>query len=112
MVMKKGRPAVVLSVLCRPADTVALRELIFAETTTLGIRSQQVARHCLPRTSVTVTTAHGDIRVKVARWAGGEKAAPEYEDCRRAAQAAGVPLRVVYEAALAEHWKIQASGRP
>jgi uncharacterized protein (DUF111 family) len=46
VVMKKGRPAVVLSVLCRPADTAALRDLIFAETTTLGIRSQQVARQC------------------------------------------------------------------
>ncbi len=112
VVMKKGRPAVVLSVLCRPADTMGLRDLIFAETTTLGIRIQQVARHCLPRTSVTVSTPYGEVRVKVARWAEGEKAAPEYEDCRRAAQAAGVPLRVVYEAALVEHWKNRASGRP
>lgn len=103
VVMKKGRPAVVLSALCRPDAAATLRNLIFAETTTLGIRTQQVARHCLPRTSTTVSTSYGPIRIKVARWAGGEKAAPEYEDCRRAAELQGVPLARVYAAAQAAY---------
>ncbi len=100
IVMKKGRPAVMLSALCRPELAATLRDLIFAESSTLGVRAQQVARHCLPRTSATVDTPYGPIRVKVARWAGGEKAAPEYEDCRRAAETHHVPLREVYVAAL------------
>lgn len=103
IVMKKGRPAVMLSALCRPELAVGLRDLIFAETSTLGVRTQQVARHCLRRASVTADTPYGVIRVKVARWAGGEKAAPEYEDCRRAAEAYRVPLRDVYAAASAAY---------
>ena len=101
--MKKNRPGIVLSVLCRPQDEAALRTLVFAETTTLGIRSQRVARYALPRTFVQVETPYGSVQVKVSRWGEAEKAAPEYEDCRRAAQLAGVPLRQVYEAALAAY---------
>ena len=103
VVMKKNRPGIVLSVLCQPQDEVALRALVFAETTTLGIRAQRVARYALPRTFVQVETPYGSVQVKVSRWGKGEKAAPEYEDCRRAAQSAGVPLRQVYEAALAAY---------
>jgi uncharacterized protein (TIGR00299 family) protein len=103
VVMKKNRPGIVLSVLCRPQDEAALRALVFAETTTLGIRSQRVARYALPRTFVQVETPYGTVQVKVSRWGEAEKAAPEYEDCRRAAQSAGVPLRQVYEAALAAY---------
>jgi uncharacterized protein (TIGR00299 family) protein len=101
VIMKKNRPAVEVGVLCRPEDTARLRDLLFAETTTLGIRTQQVARHCLPRTSEQVETPFGRIRVKISRWGPDlQKAAPEYEDCRAAAQMHGVPLRTVYEAAL------------
>jgi pyridinium-3,5-bisthiocarboxylic acid mononucleotide nickel chelatase len=57
ILMKKGRPAVVLSVLCRPADAAHLRNLMFAETTTLGIREQELRRYCLPRTFATVSHA-------------------------------------------------------
>ena len=75
--------------------------LLFAETTTLGIRTQQVARHGPSRTSEQVTTPFGPVRVKIGRWGPDlQKAAPEYEDCRVAAQAHDVPLRTVYEAAL------------
>lgn len=101
VLMKKGRPAVVLSVLCRPDDASRLRGLLFAETTTLGVRTVEVSRHCLPRDIRAVQTPYGEIRVKVARWEDGEKAAPEYEDCRRAAEAHGVPLLRVYQAAMA-----------
>jgi len=106
VIMKKNRPGVVVSVLCRPGDTTRLRDLLFAETTTLGVRTQCVARHCLSRTSESVETPYGPVRVKVARWGEDSlKAAPEYEDCRAAAQAHGVPLRDVYGAALAA-WQL------
>jgi uncharacterized protein (TIGR00299 family) protein len=102
--MKKGRPGVVLNVLCRPGDAERLRTLLFRETTTLGIRTQQITRHALPRSIEAVTTPYGPVRVKVGRWGpDGQKAAPEYEDCAEVARASGVPLRVVYEAALAAY---------
>ena len=98
--MKKNRPATLLRVLCRPGDAEALEAILFAETSTLGVRRQSVTRHCLPRTIRTVETPYGPVRVKVARWGGGQvKAAPEYDDCLRLAAARGVPLRDVYRAA-------------
>jgi len=87
-------------VLCRPDDAPLLRDLLFAETTTLGIRTSEIQRHCLPREMKTVDTPYGAIRIKVARWTDGEKADPEYEDCRRAAEAHRVPLQHVYQTAL------------
>lgn len=99
LMMKKGRPAALLSALCRPEKANALCTIILDETTTMGVRSRKVTRFCLPRTSKEVDTPFGPVRVKVARWKGGsDKMAPEYEDCRRAAETHGVPLRVVYEA--------------
>ena len=100
VLMKKGRPGVVISVLCRPDDAPHLRDQLFAETTTLGIRTSKVQRDCLPREMKMVDTPFGAIRIKVARWADGEKAAPEYEDCRRAAEAHRVPLQHVYQVAM------------
>jgi hypothetical protein len=98
--MKKNRPATLLRVLCRPGDADALMAILFAETSTLGVRQQLVTRHCLARSSHTVETPYGPVRVKVARWGEGQaKAAPEYDDCRRLAEATGVPLREVYRAA-------------
>ena len=75
--------------------------ILFRETSTLGVRRQSVERRCLERTSETVITSYGPIRVKVARLPDGStKRAPEYEDCKQAAQTHDVPLRVVYEEAL------------
>ncbi len=100
--MKKGRPGTLLSVLARSQDLARLRARIFAETTTLGIREMEVTRWPLPRRTETVQTDYGPIRVKLAEFAPGRwKAAPEHEDCLAAAQAANVPLREVYQAALA-----------
>ena len=100
--MKKNRPGVLLSILCRPEDRPALRELLFAETTTLGIRAYEVERRALERQIVVVETQYGPIDVKVAQLNGHiVKAMPEFEQCRQAARAAGVPLRVVEEAARA-----------
>ena len=101
--MKKNRPATMLSVLCRPADVELLETILFRETSTLGVRHQSVERHCLERQSEAVETVYGPVRVKVARLPDGStKRAPEYEDCKRAAEAHGVPLRAVYEAALGQ----------
>jgi uncharacterized protein (TIGR00299 family) protein len=99
--MKKNRPGVLVSILCRASEREALTALLFEETPTLGVRSYSVARKALERESVTVETEFGTIAVKVAR-RGGEAlgATPEFEECRAAALAHGVPLRVVQEAAL------------
>lgn len=100
--MKKNRPATLLSVLCRPAQRAAVRGLLFRETTTIGVREHQVQRYALAREPRVVTTSHGEIRVKLVRGAGVEpRWAPEYDDCRRAAEATGAPLQAVYQAAQA-----------
>jgi uncharacterized protein (DUF111 family) len=95
--MKKNRPATLLRVLCRPAKTEDLRTILFAETSTLGIREQNITRHSLARSIRTVETPYGPVRVKFARLGLGQsKAAPEYEDCRQLAVEQGVALREVY----------------
>jgi uncharacterized protein (TIGR00299 family) protein len=97
--MKKNRPGVLVSILCQPANSDALTALLFAETTTLGVRRYEVVRQALEREVVAVETAYGKIDMKVARYQGHVKATPEYEQCRAAARAAHVPLRVVQRAA-------------
>jgi len=100
--MKKNRPAVQLSVLCPPENAAELRALLFAHTSTLGVRQQEVQRFSLSRRTQVVQTKFGEIRVKLAEYAPGQwKAAPEFEDCLVAARAHGVALRDVYQAALA-----------
>ena len=100
--MKKNRPGVLLSILCQPAASEKFMQLLFEETTTLGVRSYEVDRRSLQRQTIRVQTQYGPIDVKVARF--GEKVVnqmPEYEQCREAARAASVPLRVVEAAARA-----------
>jgi uncharacterized protein (TIGR00299 family) protein len=100
--MKKNRPGVLLSILCRAQERPALGELLFSETTTLGVRAYEVERRALQRKIVAVETQYGQIDVKVAQLNGHiVKAMPEYEQCRQAARAASVPLRIVEEAARA-----------
>jgi uncharacterized protein (TIGR00299 family) protein len=99
--MKKNRPGVLVSILCRLEQREAMQELLFAETTTLGLRSYEVERRALQREIVRVETPYGEIDVKVASINGrvvNEK--PEYEQCRVAAERAGVALRTVEAAAL------------
>jgi hypothetical protein len=101
--MKKNRPATLLSVLCRPPDVARMEDILLRETSTLGIRRQWVERRCLARSSEIVQTPYGPVGVKVAVLPDGiTKRAPEYEDCRKAAQIHGVPLREVYAAALVD----------
>ena len=100
--MKKNRPAVALSVLCRREDADALTRCLLAETTTLGVRRQEMERVCLSRETRTVRTQWGTVPMKVARL-GDEvlNAAPEYEACRKLAVKHGVPLKRIYEEARA-----------
>ncbi len=96
--MKKNRPGVLLSILCEESDQNKFSEMIFAETTTLGLRSYAVERRALERTVLRVETRYGPIDVKVARLNGHIiNRMPEYDQCREAARAADVPLRVVEE---------------
>jgi uncharacterized protein (TIGR00299 family) protein len=98
--MKKNRPGVLLSVLCAATERESLLDLLFSETTTLGIRSYEVERRALERRTVRVETQYGPIDVKVAQLNGHVvKEMPEYEQCRQAARAANVPLRIVEDAA-------------
>ncbi len=100
--MKKNRPATLLRVLCKPDDVKTMTEILFAETSTLGVREQRVERHALSRSISHVETPYGRVHVKVAELGEGKvKSAPEYEDCRRLAAAHGVPLQEVYQAAQA-----------
>jgi hypothetical protein len=100
IVMKKSRPATLVSVLAEAAHANALREVIFRETTTLGVRSYEVSRMCLEREWREVKTEYGPVRVKVGLAAGEVvTAAPEYEDCRRLARESGKPVKTVYQAA-------------
>jgi uncharacterized protein (TIGR00299 family) protein len=100
--MKKNRPAVLLTVLCNPEQREVLMQMLFSETTTIGIRSYEVQRRALDRSVERVQTPYGPIDVKVARLNGEVvNQMPEYEECRAAARKAGVPLQVVQDAARA-----------
>jgi uncharacterized protein (TIGR00299 family) protein len=101
--MKKNRPGMLVTVLCRPEDEAKFQEMLFAETTTLGVRSYTAERRVLARQWDTVHTRFGDVRIKVARLNGRiRQASPEFEDCRKLAEAQNVPLqRVMEEAARA-----------
>jgi uncharacterized protein (TIGR00299 family) protein len=98
--MKKNRPGTLLTVLCQPADSQALMLLIFAETTTFGVRTYSAQRRVLPREFVKVTTSFGEVRVKLSRVNGRIlHVSPEYDDCRKLAEEKNVPLqRVINEA--------------
>ena len=97
--MKKNRPGVLVRVLCAPGEVDACTGILFAETTTLGVRRTLYTRAVLPREFRTVDTPYGPVRLKISRWHDIERAEPEYEDCRTLAEEHGVPLLAVYRAA-------------
>jgi pyridinium-3,5-bisthiocarboxylic acid mononucleotide nickel chelatase len=102
--MKKNRPGMLLTVLCRPQNASKLQQIIFAETTTLGVRQREENRHALARRWITVTTQWGDVRLKVASMNGAiTNYAPEYEDCRRIAAEHHVPLKNVMQDAMQKY---------
>jgi len=102
IMMKKSRPATLVSVLAEPSLVSVLSEVLFRETTTLGIRVTEVSRRCLEREWREVETEWGIVRVKIGRLNGEiVNIAPEYEDCARLARENDVPAKVVHEAARA-----------
>jgi uncharacterized protein (TIGR00299 family) protein len=104
VIMKKGRPGTLLTILCDEANSSKLQHLILIETSTLGIRIRQDHRTCLDRSHVTVQTPYGDIRMKIGSLAGEERnAAPEFEDCRKAASEHKVAVKQVQQAAIAAY---------
>jgi uncharacterized protein (DUF111 family) len=102
--MKKDRPGVLLTVLCKPEMTEALIEMLLGETTTLGVRYYRANRRVLERAIETVDTEYGLVRIKVAR--DGNRTLhfhPEYEDCARLALESQTPLIEVQAAANAAY---------
>jgi len=96
--MKKNRPGSLLTVLCDERTASAMREILFRETSTIGIRTRRERRDCLERTMLRVSTQWGDVRVKESRLNGMvTNFSPEYEDCRRIAETNGVPLKQVQQ---------------
>jgi pyridinium-3,5-bisthiocarboxylic acid mononucleotide nickel chelatase len=97
LVMKKGRPGILVSVLCEGRDEQTMTRLLFMETTTLGVRRSSVSRTVLERSIRHLETPYGPVDVKVALQPDGtRRAKPEYEACRAIALARDLPLRKVY----------------
>jgi uncharacterized protein (TIGR00299 family) protein len=106
--MKKGRPGMLLTVVCAPAKRAELVDLIFRETTIIGVRTQDSQRETLEREIVPVETAYGRVGMKVSRRNGVElNAAPEYEDCARIAAERSVPLKGVLAEASREYARMR-----
>ena len=95
--MKKNRPGTLMTIVCRPGDRRVLTDLVFRETTTIGVRHQEMDRECLEREFVAVPTPWGEVRIKVARQAGRVlNAQPEFDDVARLAAAHDVPIKDVH----------------
>jgi pyridinium-3,5-bisthiocarboxylic acid mononucleotide nickel chelatase len=101
IIMKKGRPAILLSVLTDRSRTDAILDTVFRETTSIGVRIQEVGRKKLSREIKEVETVYGNIRIKISK-RGGEvlTVTPEYEDCKKIAEEKQVPLKQIQEEAI------------
>jgi pyridinium-3,5-bisthiocarboxylic acid mononucleotide nickel chelatase len=110
IMMKKSRPALEVSALCSRESLDAVERAFFANSSTLGVRRQVVQRTVLDRAMAKVKTAYGEVRVKVASREGQVLGAtPEFEDCRKAAGRAGVPVRRVVAEASAAAWALTSA---
>ncbi|HET7694782.1 MAG TPA: nickel pincer cofactor biosynthesis protein LarC [Vicinamibacterales bacterium] len=99
--MKKSRPGTLVTIIAPPAARAALTDILFRESTTIGIRYEEMSRTCLDRTTETVQTPYGAVRFKVARRDGQElNASPEFDDCARLAAQHGVSIKAVQAAAI------------
>jgi pyridinium-3,5-bisthiocarboxylic acid mononucleotide nickel chelatase len=104
--MKKNRPGVLLTILCESAHTSKMMDLVFRETTTIGVRTYDVRRKVLDREVVCVQTPFGEVHIKISRMNGSVlNATPEYDDCQRLAVEKGIPLKQVIAAASFEFQK-------
>ncbi len=98
IIMKKGRPGVKISVLCSPSKTEKMKEVLFRETTTFGVRSFKVNKTMLQREFIKVNTSYGEVTVKKAFYEGEKlKSKLEYEECKKIAQTCGISISEVYE---------------
>jgi len=98
--MKKNRPGLLITILCEPACASRLTDLLFSETTTIGVRLHEAQRRTLAREFLSVHTTFGEIRMKLSRLNGSVlNATPEYDDCQRLAAEKGIPLKEVIAAA-------------
>ena len=98
IIMKKGRPSVKISILCEKDKATRMKEILFRETTTLGVRSFKVDKTKLKRKFIKVNTSFGEVTVKEAYYKGEKiKSKFEYEECKRIAKSTGVPISEVYE---------------
>ena len=105
--MKKNRPGMLVTVLCKPEDEPKFHDMLFAETTTLGVRTYTAERRVLARQWDKVRTSFGEVRIKVARLNGHiQQASPEFEDCRKLAEAKNVPLQRVMDEAI-RAWSVK-----
>jgi pyridinium-3,5-bisthiocarboxylic acid mononucleotide nickel chelatase len=99
--MKKGRPGTLITIIAPPARRQALTDVLFRDSTTIGVRHEEMSRTCLDRAVEMVKTPYGDVRFKIARRDGRElNAAPEFDDCARLAAEHGVSIKVVQAAAI------------
>ena len=108
--MKKGRPGIVLEVVCRPEKEQVLAGLLLNESSTIGLRRRCEWRRELVRRESDVATPYGVVRVKLAERAGAWVGKPEYESCRELAERAHIPLRVVWRAAIAALEQVRSQG--
>lgn len=92
IIMKKGRPGILLSVMVAGPRLSAIEALIYRHTTTIGLRIQKLTRRKLPRRSLDVTTSFGTVKAKIVLRGGIETIAPEFEECKRIARERGLPL--------------------
>ena len=98
ILMKKGRPGYALQVMCRREMAATLENIIFKETTAIGLRYRDEPRRILPRQSVQVTTPWGALTAKKVSLPEGERIYPEYEECRKLAERTGQPIAAIYQA--------------
>jgi len=104
-IMKKGRPGLLMQVVCSPDSLDFVIPVIFYESTTIGLRYHSVSRRVLDREIIHVNTPYGPVRMKVARMDGKiTNASPEFEDCQKLAQQANVPIKEVFTQAICA-WK-------
>ena len=112
VIMKRGRPAIVLACLVPPVGVDPVLNVLFKETTALGVRVQEISRHVLPRRFASVKVRGGTVRIKIAAVdAVHTKAAPEYLDCKRIAERTGRPVRAVLEEAALAYAKSRRAAK-
>ncbi len=96
-IMKRNRPGIILTVLAQPEHAGTLTQLLFGETTTLGVRSQLISRTTLPRSMQTIRLPQGRVRVKTIRVGKAIKHRPEFQDCRTIAKKTGMPIQEIID---------------